>query len=96
MAPAHARAHTGETLTKTVTVRVRFVFRTPRHQYVLMLVGLGMVAFMGYHAVVLCLRAAGASAAGGGGRMVQLGGEEAQKVIRCPLFVCESSHSWIQ
>jgi hypothetical protein len=66
MALAHARAaHTGEAMTKTVTVR--FVFRTPRHQYVLMLLGLGMVAFMGYHAVVLWLRAGGASAAGGGG-----------------------------
>jgi hypothetical protein len=52
-------------LTKTVTVR--FVFRTPRHQYVLMLLGLGMVALMGCHAVVLCLRASGASAARGGG-----------------------------
>ncbi len=79
MAPAHARAHTGETLTKTVTVRVRFVFRTPRHQYVLMLVGLGMVAFMGYHAVVLCLRAAGASAAGGGGADGAVGGGRGAK-----------------
>ena len=55
---ASAPARTGPTGHETRTVTVRFAFRTPRHQYALMLVGLGMVAVMLCHAVVLCLRPA--------------------------------------